>query len=334
MRDNEPMKRDLKLDFMLLLLTFLAAAAVPPAFGQTVPAARRVRVQLNWLPEPEFGGIYEAVRAGHFTRAGLEAEILKGGPDVPALQMAAAGRVEFAIAAADEVVALREKGADVVALFATYQTSPQAIMVKRSRPVTGIKSLLDAGGTLIAQPGLAYLKWLKARYDLSKTKIVPYGSGAMAQFLDPAATDVAMQCFLPAEPVTARRKGVETNIFLIANTGFNPYTAVVVTRGEYLRADRGACAAAVAALRAGWRAYLDDPEPANAAMARLNTSMDLAAFAEAAAMQKKLVESPDTALYGLGAMSEQRWDRLIKQLLDLGIISVPMLGSECFATLD
>jgi NitT/TauT family transport system substrate-binding protein len=328
------MKRDLKVNFMLLLLAILAAAVVPPALGQTVPTARKVRVQLNWLPEPEFGGIYEAERAGGFARAGLQVEILKGGPDVPALQMAAAGRVEFAVAAADEVVALREKGADVVALFATYQTSPQAIMVRRSRPVTGIKSLLDAGGTLIAQPGLAYLKWLKARYDLSKTKTVPYGSGAMAQFLDPSATDVAMQCFLPAEPVTARRRGVETNVFLIANTGFNPYAAVVVTRGEYLRRHPEECRAMVAALRGGWRSYLDDPAPANAVMARANTAMDLAAFAESAELQRDLIESPDTRLLGLGAMSEQRWDRLIKQLLDLGIIEVPMAGRECFAVLE
>lgn len=325
----------MKTRVQVLSLTFLVALLIPPPSAETAQAAkkvtaRKVRVQLNWLPEPEFGGIYEAERAGHFARAGLEVEILKGGPDVPALQMAAAGRVEFAIAAADEIVALREKGADVVALFATYQTSPQAIMVKRSRPVTGIKALLDAGGTLIAQPGLAYLKWLRAHYDLSKTKIVPYGSGAMAQFLDPRATDVAMQCFLPAEPVTARRRGVESNVFLIANTGFNPYAAVVVTRGEYLRTHRGSCLAMVAALRAGWRGYLDDPAPANAVMAKANTAMDLDAFAEAAAMQKDLIESPDTRLFGLGAMSEQRWDRLVKQLLDLEIISVPMPGSDCF----
>ena len=318
----------------VLLVTFLAAMIGPLAFGQTQPAARKVRLQLNWLPEPEFGGIYEAERAGLFARAGLDVEILKGGPDVPALQMAAAGRVELAIAAADEVVALREKGADVVALFATYQTSPQAIMVKRSRPVAGIKAVLDAGGTLIAQPGLAYLKWLRARYDMSKTKIVPYGSGAMAQFLDPKATDIAMQCFLPAEPITARRRGVETNIFLIANTGFNPYTAVVVTRGEYLRQHRETCRAVVAALRAGWRAYLDDPAPANAVMAKANTAMDLADFAEAAERQKDLLESPDTRLLGLGAMSEQRWDRLIEQLLELEVISVPMAGRDCFATFE
>jgi NitT/TauT family transport system substrate-binding protein len=293
-----------------------------------------VRVQLNWLPEPEFGGIYEAERAAHFARAGVAVEILKGGPDVPAVQMAAAGRVDFAIAAADEVVSLREKGADVVALFATYQTSPQAIMVKRERPVGSIGELLAAGGTLIAQPGLAYLKWLRARYDMSKTKVVPYGSGAMAQFLAPGAADMAMQCFVFAEPVTAQRRGVETKVFLIAETGFDPYTAVVITRGDFLRTNRALCARVLAALRAGWQGYLADPAPANAVMARLNTAMDMAAFAEGATAQRPLLESDDTRAHGLGAMSETRWDTLAKQLLDLGIVERPVPGRECFATIE
>jgi NitT/TauT family transport system substrate-binding protein len=319
---------------MLLLVTFLAAAMVPPAFGETHPAARKVRVQLNWLPEPEFGGIYEAERGGHFARAGVAVEILKGGPDVPAVQMAAAGRVDFAIAAADEVVSLREKGADVVALFATYQTSPQAIMVRGERPVGSIEEVLDAGGVLIAQPGLAYLKWLKARYDMTRTKVVPYGSGAMAQFLGPGAAGVAMQCFVFAEPVTARRRGVEAKVFLVAETGFDPYTAVLITRGDFLRANRPLCAAVVAGLRAGWQAYLADPAPANAVMALLNTAMDPVAFAEGAAAQRPLLESADTSARGLGAMSETRWDTLAKQLLELGIVERPVPGRECFAPLD
>jgi NitT/TauT family transport system substrate-binding protein len=320
--------------------TIIAALVCAPLLAHLSPAVAasaavtRVRLQLNWLPEPEFGGIYAAELRGAFGARGLDVEILKGGPDVPAVQMAAAGRVEFAVAAADEVLALRDKGADVVALYATYQTSPQAIMVRSSRQVTGIKQLLASGGTLIAQPGLTYLKWLRAHFDMIHVKIVPYGSGAMAQFLDPKAGDIAMQCFLPAEPITARRLGVETNVFLIANTGFNPYTTVIVTRRQYLDAHRDVCRALVAALREGWRAYLDDPEPANRVMAGLNTSMDPAELSQSAAMQKDLIESQDTRLLGLGAMNEQRWATLSQQLFDLAVISTPIPAKECFVNLQ
>lgn len=309
----------------LMVATALALASPPPS-----PAPARVTLQLNWLPEPEFGGIYEAARGGAFARHGLDVTILKGGPDVPAVQMAAAGRVDFAIAAADEVVSLREKGADIVALFATYQTSPQGIMVRASRDVSDIPALLRAGGTLIAQPGLAYLKHLRKAYGLERVKIVPYGSGAMAQFLDPGRSDVAMQCFVFAEPIAARRNGVEPRVFLVADTGFDPYTAVVITRGGLLTRDPDLARRLVGALREGWSAYLADPGPANRVMAGLNPSMDLATFTAAAEVQRPLLESEDTRAHGLGAMRLERWQVLARQLLDLGVVERPVAPEACF----
>ena len=79
---------------------------------------------------------------GAFAERGLEVTIRKGGPDVPAVQMCASGQVEFALAAADEVLRIREDGADVVSVFATYQTAPQGIMTYADRGVDSLESLL------------------------------------------------------------------------------------------------------------------------------------------------------------------------------------------------
>jgi len=311
---------------------FVAAALLLGGAAPAAPAALPVpvTVQLNWLPEPEFGGIYAALENGLFAAAGLDVTILKGGPDVPAVPMTASGRVTFGVAAADEVVSLRAKGADVVAVFATYQTSPQAIMVRADRAVDGIPALLAQGGTLIAQPGLAYLKHLKRAYGLERTRIVPYGSGALAQFLDPKRGDVAMQCFVFAEPIAARARGVEPKVFLIADTGFDPYTAVIVVRGDWLRANRELVARFVGALREGWARYLADPGPTNAVMARLNTAMDLATFAAGARAQEALIAGGDAASRGLGVMTEARWAKLAGQLLELGVVDRPVPAADCF----
>ncbi len=75
-----------------------------------------------------------------------------------------------------------------------------------------------------------------------------------------------------------------------------------------------------AALRDGWRAYLDDSKPANEVMAKLNTAMDLETFEAAAVAQRDLVESPDTQRLGLGAMTVERWKELIDQLVELKIV--------------
>ncbi|MBP1620375.1 MAG: hydroxymethylpyrimidine transporter substrate-binding protein [Acidobacteria bacterium] len=311
---------------VLIVAPLLAGAA--PAVPAALPVP--VTVQLNWLPEPEFGGIYAALEGGLFAAAGLDVTILKGGPDVPAVPMTASGRVTFGVAAADEVVSLRAKGADIVAVFATYQTSPQAIMVRADRPVDGIPALLAQGGTLIAQPGLAYLKHLKRAYGLERTRIVPYGSGALAQFLDPKRSDVAMQCFVFAEPIVARARGVESKVFLIADTGFDPYAAVIVVRGDWLRANRELVARFVGALREGWNRYLRDPGLTNAVMARLNTAMDLSTFAAAARAQEPLIAGGDAAARGLGVMTEARWAKLAGQLLELDVVDRPVPAADCF----
>ena len=61
------------------------------------------------------------------------------------------------------------------------------------------------------------------------------------------------------------------------------------------------------ALQEGWRAYLDDPKPANAVMEKLNPDMDDATFLAAADAQKALIETAWTKEHGLGAMDRGRW---------------------------
>ena len=314
--------------FLVLVVAAALVLAAQDAAGGAPPVP--VTVQLNWLPEPEFGGLYAAREARLFARAGLDVTILKGGPDVPAVAMTASGRVTFGVAAADEVISLRAKGADIVAVFATYQTSPQAIMVRADRPVEDIPALLKQGGTLIAQPGLAYLKHLRQAYGLGRTRVVPYGSGAMAQFLDPKRGDVAMQCFVFAEPIAARARGVEPKVFLIADTGFNPYAGVIVVRRELLRTDGEVVRRFVGALREGWKTYVRDPAPTNAVMARENTAMDFATFAEGARAQEPLITGGDAAIGDIGTMSEERWATLGRRLLELGVIEQPVPAAECY----
>ena len=48
--------------------------------GGEAPALRKVRLALNWYPEPEFGGFYAAQLSGLYREAGFDVEILPGGP--------------------------------------------------------------------------------------------------------------------------------------------------------------------------------------------------------------------------------------------------------------
>src|SRR5881397_3549501 len=101
-----------------LLAAVLLMICIRPAYSA------QSAIALNWVPEPEFGGIYEAQRGGAFAKHDLDVTIQPGGAGAPTWQLVASGKVPFAVASADEVVIARSRGADVVAVFAIYQTCP------------------------------------------------------------------------------------------------------------------------------------------------------------------------------------------------------------------
>jgi NitT/TauT family transport system substrate-binding protein len=271
---------------------------------------------LNWVPEPEFGGFYAARETGAFEKHGLDVEIRGGGAGVPVVQMVATGQAEFGIAGADEVITARARGADVVPVYATFQTSPQAIMVHAAR---GYKTLGDAlkTGTLALEPGLPYAAFLRKKYGGFGAAIVPYDGGVARFMVDPT---FAQQCFISAEPLAAKKKGGDPQVFLVADEGFNPYTAVVIVKRSLVTEHPERVSAFVAATREGWSAYLADPRPTNLVMQKLNPSMDAETFEAAAAAEKPLTGSADVDAHGLGSMTRERWETLGRQLVDLGLL--------------
>jgi len=276
---------------------------------------------LNWKPDPQFGGFYSAP----YTKQGLDVEILPGGAGTPTVQMIGAGSAEFGIVSADELVVARARGNDVVALFAVFQSCPQGIMAHASRHLTSVGDVVKEG-TLAIQRGLPYARILEKKYGFDHVKVVPSPGGDISAFL--RDEKFAQQCFVMSEPLQARHAGAEVTVFPVADIGYNPYTTVLATSGEQLKSDPKRAAAMVAAVREGWRDYLDNPAATNSKMHDLNPSMDAAAFTEVAEAQKSFIETAQ-----LGAMTAERWTTLIGQLKDLGDIPQAMPAQDCFRTL-
>lgn len=294
--------------------------------GASTPPVTHVKVQLNWVPEPEFGGLYAARESGAYGKQGLEVEIASGGPGSPVVQLVAGGQADFGVAGADDVIVARARGVDLVAVFATFQTNPQGIMVHAARNVASLGDLKS--GTLALEPGLPFGMYMKKKYGFAGVTLVPYDGGVAKFIADP---NHAQQCYVTSEPLAVKKKGETPKVFLGADAGFNPYANVLVTRGAMLRDKKDIVRAFVAASAAGWRAYLDDPASANAVMAKLNTAMDADTFAAAAAAQKPLIETDETKAAGLGTMTDARWAKLAADLVDLGLVTRAPPTSECFS---
>jgi len=305
------------------------------AFLKTVPAlsiltacskSTKLKLALNWKPEPEFGGFY----AADYSKHGLALDILPGGTGTPTVQMVGAGSVDFGIVSADEIILARSRGNDVVALFAVFQDSPTGIMAHASRNLNSIGDVLK-DGTLALESGLPFARLLKRKFGFSHVKIVPSPGGDITSFLHDEK--FAQQCYLTSEPIAARRQGAEVTVFAVSEIGYDPYTTVLAVSGESLRKNPDRAKAMVAAVREGWQSYLDNPKAVNQQMHQLNPTMDLDTFAQIAEVQKPFLETDATRRNGLGTMSVQRWEKLIAQFKDLGDISQTIPAQECFRLL-
>jgi len=282
-------------------------------------------ITLDWRPEPEFGGFYQARAHGDFKSAGLNVDLKNAGLGAPTWQLVAGGKTDFATTSADLVLLARSQGADVVALFAVYQTSPQGIMVHKARGFTKIEDVFTHPGTLAVEDN-PWLTYLLAK--VGKPTVTITGSPSVAVFM--AKPDYSQQCFVTSEPILATQQGGDPQSFLAADAGFNPYVTVLITNGTTLKEKPELVKKVVTACRTGWRAYLDDPSAANAEMGALNKEMDARTFAQAAEAQKPLIETDETRKNGLGTMTLSRWKTLGQQLVDLKVIDKAPPAEECF----
>ncbi|MBS1958361.1 MAG: ABC transporter substrate-binding protein [Bdellovibrionales bacterium] len=314
--------KPLKATAVALIITALSAHAVE------LPKAE---LALNWKPEPEFGGFYEAALEKLYDKAGIEVTVLPGGAGQPVAQMVAGKKVKYGIVAADELILARAQGAKLVALFAVYQDDPQGFMLHPDRKVKNLKDLFQSKGTIALQKGLPYTLWLEKQYAPIKAQIVPY-TGGITQFLASAKGDksFAQQCFIFSEPIAARREKVNPKTFMISESGFNPYLSVLVTHEDVITQERSQVEAVMKGTKEGWEHYLKDPKKTNVAMQKLNPSLDLDTFNEASKAQMPFVQSKDTKKYGLGVMTEARWKTLYDQLIALKLVKEGMKPSEFF----
>ncbi len=322
----------MKSRLLIILCCILSAAGCDQSTSGTTsgdPDTKpKLVLQLNWKAEPQFGGFYAALVHGEYTKHHLEIDVKEGGAGVPTIDMLAAGTVKFAVVSGDEIILARARGKKIVGLFAVYQTHPQGIMTRTNRGFKDIGDVFKAEGTLAMEQGLPYSDFLKDKYGFEKVKIVPSPFGDLSLFR--ADENYSMQCFVTSEPLAAKKLGLDVQTFLIADSGYNPYATVLATTDEYVKENRPAVRAMLTAVRAGWDRYLTDPAATNAAMGKINQTMDAQTFIDSADAQQVLIATTDTATAGVGSMTKKRWQTLAEQMVALKVIESAPPAAECF----
>lgn len=297
--------------------------------GDAPQASPTISVQLNWYPEAEHGGVYQAAADGTYQQAGLQVEIRPGARGTQAATELELRRVQFAFANADDVIIYRRQGMDIVAVLAAMQDSPRCILVREDSGVDSFEGL--AGMTLQRQAGRPFLEFMRSRGILDQVQEVPY-SGSVSSLVGDKS--IAIQAYSFAEPLLAEQQGVKVRRLMVNELGWNPYASVLITTGSLIKEQPEMVRQFVQATCRGWQNYMTDPVRGNEAILAANEhGMTAEALKFGSVELKTLVMPGEMPLEKVGQMSLDRWTQLVEQMDAIDPNSAGMVKPEsCFTT--
>ncbi len=318
------MARLLRSTGLLILLALLAGCGRD---DRAAGSLTRVTLQLDWFPEPAHGGFYQAAEKGYYAEAGLDVEILPGGPGGRPTQKVATGRVAFSMGRSDDMMLAAEQGLPVLIVAALMQHDPQALLLHADNPV---KTFADLDGrAVMAYPGSAWIPYLQKRYSIT-FDLMPMSFGLARFIADP---DLIQACFVTDEPFRLKQQGVAVKTLLLADSGYDPYRVIVAHR-PFAEANPDITRAFVAASLRGWQDYIHgDPAPAHARIAAENDHMtpEQMAFSHQEMIRRQFVAGDPARGESIGALDPARLESHARLLYELGVLSRP-LPLDAYAT--
>ena len=312
---------------LLLAAAILGAALALAACGEK-PENQKGQPQsfsltLDFYPNPDHVGIYEAQKLGYFRDAGLDVHIET--PSDPALPIkeVAAGRTDLAISYEPELLLARDQGLDVKAVGALVD-----------RPLTSliwlgdskIKRLANLRGKTIATAGIpyqnAFLETILARVNMkpSDVKTVNVGLNLLPAILGGRA-QAMLGGFSNVEGIDLKLRHKDPTVTPVDQLGIPTYDELVfVAQASRLKDDSEPIRLFLAAMARGTAAAEKDPKGATQALLEQNHNLDpKLTAAEVKATLPVLSQASPKRPYGY--MNQAEWQQFIGWMRDHGLIS-------------
>jgi NitT/TauT family transport system substrate-binding protein len=279
-----------------------------------------VRLQLDWYPQPEHGGFYAAQMLGYYKAEGLDVTILPLPQYGSVAQLITTGKADIGLGSSDQILEWNSNGLPLVAVAATMQHDPQAVMVHKDSPIQNFKDL--EGHAVAAQTGAVWLKYVISRYNLHSVRQIP-STLSIANFL--ADPNYVQQIFITSEPYFAKQAGADVRTMLISSTGYDPYRVQFTARAFQLQHSDIVAKFVRASIR-GWNEYLRNPGAPDALLLKLNPALNpqQESFTAQELRDGGFVNGGDASGAQTGRMTTARWTAEYEQLKSLNILEGPL----------
>jgi NitT/TauT family transport system substrate-binding protein len=296
------------------MIALTAALVVPTA----VRADDKVTFYEDWFPEVEHGGPYQSKALGIYKEYGIDIDLQPGGPQVNGAMLLLGGKADFVTLHTDgELLHGLEQDTPLVAVAAQYQKDPQVLVSHKGVGHDTLQSLKGVPILLSQDSFSSFWPWLKVKYGYTDDQVRPY-TFQEAPFL--SNKKAVQQAYLTAEPYAIKQAGVDPNIFLLSDYGWNTYAALLVTRADVIKDHPDLVKRMVEATIEGWYSFWENPKPGSTLVQKLADTPDGQVQYSISEMKAHgIVLSGDALIKGVGTMNDARWKSFCDEMVKAGL---------------
>lgn len=300
---------------LFLLLALSACGSIP----SSTPALTAVTIQLSWLHQAEFAGLYAADQLGYFAAEGLRVNFVEGGPQVDFIAPLLDGRAQFGVAQPADVITGIASGKSIKTIAVIYRRSPIVFFTLRN---SGITHPQDFAGRKIRSTTTVDLT---LRAMMAKVGIPPdqyqieYLPSDVSRF---AAGDVPVWAgFINIFVLEVQRAGYELNLIYPDDYGIHFYGDVLITTDDAINQHSDLVLHFTRAALKGWTYVVENPASAGAFVQKYNPKADQELENARMAASIPLINTGEDYI---GWMKPDIWAGMEQTLRQQGVLTDPL----------
>jgi putative hydroxymethylpyrimidine transport system substrate-binding protein len=266
---------------LALALALAVALAGCGEKSETVTGAassnQQFTLMLDWFPNADHAGIYQALAEGDFARAGLHVHVQVPSDPAAPLRLLAAGKIDAAISYEPEVLLARNQDLPLVSVAALVQKPLTAIVSVGSKHITSPAQLR---GKRVGDAGIpyqrAYLSTILARVGLPQSSVKEINVGAnLVPAMLSGRVDATLGAFWNYEAIQLAMLHKHPNVIHMEQAGVPTYDELVlVVRKNTIVKHPDVVRRFVQALGRGYASVRRNPQGAVANLVRASSGLD------------------------------------------------------------
>jgi NitT/TauT family transport system substrate-binding protein len=306
----------------LALVIVLLLGFGSPAGAQEIALAR-VSFIPQWIPQAQFAGYYVAYEKGFYRRHHLDVKILRGGPDWPASELLAQGRVDFGTMFLATGIEKRAQGSKLVNIAQIVQRSALMLVAKKAQDIYTPE---DINGKKVGLWGDEFRLQPRAFFHKYHLHVQEVPQSATLNLFLRGGVQVASAMWYNEyhQILNAGVNPDELTTFFMADYGLNFPEDGIYCLEETLRQHPERCRAFVAASLEGWQyAFAHPDEALNIVMQYVraaNVATDRVHQKWMLARMRDIIEPPGWDR-PMGTLTEEAYARVAGVLKENGLIA-------------